>query len=598
MTDRTQHGAWRIPLLYALFASAWILFSDRLLDTLNADPLIVGELQTAKGWAFVAITAGLLYVLLRRDSRRVQRSKAALHETEQRYRRIVETTEEGIWMIDANDQTTFVNQKMADLLGYSAAEMIGAPLLAFMDAEGQAISEAALVRRRQGIREQLEAKFCRRDCTTLWALVATNPVEDDEGRYAGALAMVTDITERKRAEAALRASEQQLSLIFDTVGDVIFLLSVEPEDCFRFITMNSTGLALTGLAPEQVIGKRVEEVLPATAHALVIGKYKEAIRENKTVRWEEVSEYPTGTLCGEVAVTPASDTAGNGTHLIGSVHDITDIRRAEQALHRYAERLNVLHEIDLAILAARSAEEIAEAALGRVQQLIPCQRASLTIFDYEAEEAVVLVAQIDGETMVEPGTRFPLQEAEIPDQLRRGATHVIDDLSTLSMLSPMLQALCADGMRSHMAVPLLPLGELIGTLNLAAQDPGSFQPEDIDIACEIAAQLAVAIRGAQLYEAEQHARRFADTLHAANESLTRTLDLNSVLETLLDHLGQLVPYDSANVMLLTADACLAVHTTRGYERWTDPAKIRTISFDLSATPNLQTVLVTRKSLLI
>ena len=79
---------------------------------------------------------------------------------------------------------------------------------------------------------------------------------------------------------------------------------------------------------------------------------------------------------------------------------------------------------------------------------------------------------------------------------------------------------------------------------------------------------------AQLYEAEQHARRFADTLHAANESLTRTLDLNSVLETLLDHLGQLVPYDSANVMLLTADAHLAVHTTRGYERWTDPAKIR------------------------
>jgi len=117
--------------------------------------------------------------------------------------------------------------------------------------------------------------------------------------------------------------------------------------------------------------------------------------------------------------------------------------------------------------------------------------------------------------MVGPGTRFPLQEAEIPEQLRRGATHVIDDLSTLSALPPMLQALCTDGMRSHMAVPLLPQDELIGTLNLAAQDPGSFQPEDIDIACEIAAQLAVAIRGAQLYEAEQHARRFAEAIPGA-----------------------------------------------------------------------------------
>lgn len=470
----------RIVLPYALFAGAWIFFSDRLLDALIADRFVVGRLQTVKGWAFVVITAALLYALLRRE-----------------------------------------------------------------------------------------------------------------------------LAVRQRAEAALRESEQHFSLIFDTVGDVIFLLSVEPEDCFRFIAMNSTFLAVTGLAREQVVGKQVEAVLPETAHDLVIGKYKEAIRENKTVRWEEVSEYPTGTLYGEVAITPARDTTGNCTHLIGSVHDITGIRRAEQALReseqalrRYAERLNVLHEIDQAILAARSAEEIGTAALGRMQQLVPCQWASLTTFDYETEEVVVLAIRVDGETLVQRGTRFPLQEVQIPYRLRQGTTHVIDDLSTLPTLPPMLAALRAARVRSFMAVPLRPQGELIGTLNLAAQDPSAFHAEDIDIACEVADQLAVAIKGAQLHEAQQHARRIADTLHAANESLTRTLDLNSVLEMLLDHLSQLVPYDSANVMLLTADARLAIHTTRGYERWTDPAKIRTTSFDLSATPTLQTVLATRKSLLI
>ncbi|HEY3231100.1 MAG TPA: PAS domain S-box protein, partial [Roseiflexaceae bacterium] len=272
MTDRTQHGAWRIPLLYTLFASAWILASDRLLDMLNADPLIVGKLQTAKGWAFVAITAGLLYVLLRRESRRVQRSEAAMYKSEQRYRRIVETTEEGIWMIDANDQTTFVNQKMADLLDYSAAEMIGAPLRAFMDAEGQALAEAGLARRRQGIREQLEAKFRRRDGAALWALVATNPVEDDEGRYAGALAMVTDITERKRAEeqlpqllareqaarAEIETARERLANVFEAITDAFVALDTD----WRYTYVNQRAGHIFGRRPEDLIGKHIWTEFP------------------------------------------------------------------------------------------------------------------------------------------------------------------------------------------------------------------------------------------------------------------------------------------------------------------------------------------------
>src|SRR6266487_3018067 len=297
MTDRTQHGAWRIPLLYALFASAWILVSDRLLDALNANPLIVGELQTVKGWAFVAITAGLLYVLLRRESRRVQRAKAALHESEERYRRSVETTEEGIWMIDANDQTTFVNQKMAGLLGYSAAEMIGAPLLAFMDAEGQAISEAALARRRQGIREQLEAKFRRRDGAALWALLATNPVEDDEGRYAGALAMVTDITERKRAEeqlpqllareqaarAEVEAAWERLANVFEAITDAFVALDTE----WRYTYVNQRAGQIFGRQPEDLIGKHIWTEFPEGVGQPFYKAYYKAVEEQIPIQLEE-----------------------------------------------------------------------------------------------------------------------------------------------------------------------------------------------------------------------------------------------------------------------------------------------------------------------
>jgi PAS domain S-box-containing protein len=148
-----------------------------------------------------------------------------------------------------------------------------------------------------------------------------------------------NIAERKHAEEIMEASERRLSLIFDTVSDVIFLLSVEPEACYRFVSVNSTFMAVTGSTRDQVIGKRIEEVLPETAHALVLGKYKQAILENKTVRWEEVSAYPTGTLYGEAAVTPAWDSNGVCTHLIGSVHDITEIRRAEEEIRKLNQEL-------------------------------------------------------------------------------------------------------------------------------------------------------------------------------------------------------------------------------------------------------------------
>ena len=148
-----------------------------------------------------------------------------------------------------------------------------------------------------------------------------------------------DISERKSAEEIMAASERRLSLIFDTVSDVIFLLAVEAEDCYRFLSVNPTFLAVTGLTHDQVVGKQIEEVLPETAHALVKDKYKQAILENKTVRWEETSAYPTGTLYGEAAITPAWDVNGVCTHLIGSVHDITEIRRAEEEIRTLNQEL-------------------------------------------------------------------------------------------------------------------------------------------------------------------------------------------------------------------------------------------------------------------
>ncbi len=124
---------------------------------------------------------------------------AALERSEERFRRIVHTAEEGIWEIDANARTSFVNPKMAQMLGYSVEQMLDQPLVAFMDDEGRTILERNIARRQQGIAERHEFKFLRADGSELWATLATNPIFDNEGGYLGALALVSDITAGKQS---------------------------------------------------------------------------------------------------------------------------------------------------------------------------------------------------------------------------------------------------------------------------------------------------------------------------------------------------------------------------------------------------------------
>jgi PAS domain S-box-containing protein len=144
----------------------------------------------------------------------------ALQQSEERYRRIVETTSEGIWMLDAENNTSFVNAKMAAMLGYSVEKMLGIPLFAFMGEEEQKIALAYIERRYQGIDERHDFKFRRQDGSDLWAIVSATPIFDTNGQYTGALAMITDITERKQAENALQQQFHKMVLLKQITDEI------------------------------------------------------------------------------------------------------------------------------------------------------------------------------------------------------------------------------------------------------------------------------------------------------------------------------------------------------------------------------------------
>jgi PAS domain S-box-containing protein len=131
------------------------------------------------------------------DKRRAEQS---FLKSEEKYRRLVETSREGIWVINKDSRTAFVNPRMAEMLGYGIEEMIGRPLFSFMDERGVETTKRLLERRRQGIKEQIDSEFLRKDGTHVYATLETSPITDDNGSYIGALASVMDTTERKKVE--------------------------------------------------------------------------------------------------------------------------------------------------------------------------------------------------------------------------------------------------------------------------------------------------------------------------------------------------------------------------------------------------------------
>jgi PAS domain S-box-containing protein len=123
---------------------------------------------------------------------------------------VLETTMEGIWLIDAEARTTFVNRRLARLLGYTEAEMIGEPIFSFIDRERWPVVERNLKQRELGIEDRQEVQLVRKDGTRVWVLGSANPVFDRNGEYAGALAIIGDLTLQKDREVQLRAQLEDL----------------------------------------------------------------------------------------------------------------------------------------------------------------------------------------------------------------------------------------------------------------------------------------------------------------------------------------------------------------------------------------------------
>src|SRR3990172_2149591 len=289
-----------------------------------------------------AVERELAQAETRRERRRAE---AALRQSEARFRGLLEFAPDAVLIVNREGRLTFANAQAEKMFGYQPDELLDQwiEMLVpdrFRGRHGLHRFSFMAASRARPMDSGRELQGQRKDGSEFDADIMLGPLE--MGGELSVLCIVRDISERKRAEQALREREHRLSSIYDTVADVIFHLAVEKGGRYRFISVNQAFRSVTGLDEDQVVGKRVDEVIPEPSLTLVLEKYGEAIREKRIVRWEETSEYPTGRLTGEVSSAPVIDDAGNCTHLVGAVHDVTERKRAEAALAAKNEELRAM----------------------------------------------------------------------------------------------------------------------------------------------------------------------------------------------------------------------------------------------------------------
>ena len=208
--------------------------------------------------------------------------------------------------------------------------------------------------------------------------------------------------------------------------------------------------------------------------------------------------------------------------------DITERKRAEEMLKRYNQRLTILHQIDRGVVLARSSKEVVNAVLKHIRALVPCWMASVFLYEHDTNEIVMFASDVNDGTMLRSDTRIPMHAERVP---RLFAEHyfIIEDTKELAEpISPALRLAIDEGIRSYIHASLLVEGNPIGGLFLSSRTPSAFSAEHLEIACEIANQLAIAIHQAQLKEQiEVHAAELEEKVAQRTAELR---DINAELQ--------------------------------------------------------------------
>jgi len=497
-----------------------------------------------------------------RDVTRQKQTEKALYKSEETYRNIVENAQEGIWTIDAEGITLFVNPKMAEMLGYTPEEMVGSHFFDFVDEKEKAIAEAKMARCRQGIKEQHDFKLKGKNGLEHWTSIQTAPLYDQEGNYKGALGMIADISQRKKAEEQVcRRAEEFESLYLATEElahhmELVSLLNIVLEKATMLLGVDNGAIIIYDRLTDklQIRFTRGDSYVKGDEISLGEGMSGRVAKEKNPMivddysAWEHALPQYRDRIKGAIIQVPmlyAGELMGilsvNECEGGNRIFDDADLRilslfasHAASAIHNArlfeeaANRLNqvqALRKIDMAITASLDLRVTFQVFLDQVIQLLEVDAADILLLESHSRK-LNYAASRGFRTDALRYTSLSLGEGY--------AGQVALDRRYLNI--PNLQETADAIKRSHhlykenfvhyMGIPLVAKGKVLGVLEVFNRTPLVVDREWEDFLEALAGQAAIAIDNTTLFNDLQKSN--IELLHAYDttiEGWSHALDL-------------------------------------------------------------------------
>jgi PAS domain S-box-containing protein len=276
-----------------------------------------------------------------------------LLESEAKYRLIVDTAIEGICSLGPDTMITFVNARMAEMLGYAGPEVIGRPFTDFMFEEDAPDHLRKMENRRRGLSENYERRFRRKDGETVWTQASATPILDDEHRFKGSFAMFTDITERRRAETKVKEQLYFLQQLLDSMPIPVYYKDVDGV----YLGCNAPFETLVGMPRSEIVRKTAYEVLPKE-RADIHHEADLALLRHPGIQTYEVGGIYKDGKHHDAIFNKATfvDADNRVAGIVGAQIDITERKQMEEELRRLNEELEQRVEARTNDLEAKRAE--------------------------------------------------------------------------------------------------------------------------------------------------------------------------------------------------------------------------------------------------
>ncbi len=263
------------------------------------------------------------------------RTEAALRESEERFRTIVETAPSLLMISDAEGNNIYVSPNCEDFTGYTQEELQGRVIWWVHEDDMPKTEELFERTFREGVgNKDLEYKAVKKNGDLWYASSSWEPLRDEEGNFKGIVFQTVDITKRKRAEVALRESEEKYHLLADNTVDGVWQMNLD----FEFTYVNPSVLQMLGFTQEEWIGSSLFDHCSSEDREFILNLVKDTLKkdpESSGETFEMQMLHKNGERIDvEITTKILFDDEGNPVGSQGATRDITERKRAEEKLKR------------------------------------------------------------------------------------------------------------------------------------------------------------------------------------------------------------------------------------------------------------------------